>query len=161
MAQLVIWEVRDGTLKQGVLGLDGNCIIPEHAVSLNHQEEFLKGVLLPVLHEVIDVKFTHESSEWQCNDMLMICADPIDYTVVKETTNNHGKLIICNHFLMDKIIQTSMLELAHDGRGDVSCSKDWYFGRGPLFNSGHGSLIGRHCAKKSKRTRKERDYLGT
>jgi len=161
MVQFVIGEVRDGILKQRVLGLDSHCVIPERAVTLSHHEEFPKGILLPVLREVIGAEFGYESSERQCNNTLPICADPVGYAVVKEAANDHGHLIVRNHLLMDKVIQTSVMELAHDRGRDVSCSQDWHFGRRGLFNGGHGSLIGRHWAKKSERTRTEGDYLWT
>jgi hypothetical protein len=81
--------------------------------------------------------------------------------MIQESTDNQGYLIVWDDLLVNEIIQTHVFELAHDSGGYVASCQDRDFRRRVLFDGSHGSLVGGHCMKESKRTRYKGDGLGT
>jgi hypothetical protein len=69
--------------------------------------------------------------------------------VIKDPDNDEGYLVICDDLFVNEEILTSMIELAHDSRRDISQCENWNLGRRALLDSGHWGFVGRHDTKES------------
>ena len=106
----------------------GNSVIPEQASALGHVEESTESVLLPGFGKIVEAEFGHERGERQGNKAVTIRDNPIVNTGVHYTANYERYLIIGNDLLMDEEVHTTMFELAHHLRGDVTSGQYRDFG---------------------------------
>jgi hypothetical protein len=107
------------------------------------------------------MKFFHKSGEGQGDDTLVIGTDPISNAVIHEPADDQGYLVVQDNLLMNEVIHTGVLELAHHSGGDVSIRQDQDFGRCALFDGICGSSVGGHCMKKTEGVGYKGDCLKT
>jgi len=104
MMQLVIWEVRGSVTNKGVFRLNRNSVIPKVTGALGHREEFVKCVFFPVLHEVIGTKLYHKGGEGKGNNAFTVRSNAICHTIIQESADNQGYLIVRDDLLVNEII---------------------------------------------------------
>jgi hypothetical protein len=61
---------------------------------MSHGEKVTKGVLFPILGEVIGVKIDHKHIEGKSNQTIALGTDPVAHMAVKNPSNDERDLMI-------------------------------------------------------------------
>ena len=73
-----------------------------------HREEFVEGIFLPILRQVIGMEFDHECIEGEGDQVIAVCADTVTNATVQYAANDEGYLIIRDDLLVHEVVSAPM-----------------------------------------------------